>query len=253
MLATGCAIDEHGAMVIDPNRFIKNISDTYQAQTIKQEAERGDAGAQLVLGSYYASGRGVPRDFVEAAKWYRLSAEQGNATAQYRLGACYASGKGVEPDPAETVKWFSLSAEQGYMPAQFRLGLCYAVGRGTAPDRAEAAKWLHKAADQGSLGAQNALRRLESNGELDANQPENLTESGTGKATAEASDSATQNPPLTVDEIKTLSSSGVKAEAVIAQIKETNSKFSSQDLASAQQAKPAVDPEVIKCMAANLR
>ena len=34
----------------------------------------------------YAKGDGVPQDYKEAVKWFRLSAEQGNAKAQSNLG-----------------------------------------------------------------------------------------------------------------------------------------------------------------------
>ena len=37
----------------------------------------------------YDEGRGVARDYKEAAKWYRLAAEQGNISAQVNLGVLY--------------------------------------------------------------------------------------------------------------------------------------------------------------------
>ena len=48
----------------------------------KQQIEK----AQFNLGNRYAKGLGVPQDYKEAVKWYRLSAEQGVAQAQYNLG-----------------------------------------------------------------------------------------------------------------------------------------------------------------------
>ena len=44
----------------------------------KKKAEAGDSTAQYNLGQMYRTGRGVPKDFAEAVKWYRLAAEQGN-------------------------------------------------------------------------------------------------------------------------------------------------------------------------------
>ncbi|MCH8098520.1 MAG: sel1 repeat family protein [Proteobacteria bacterium] len=38
-------------------------------------AEQGDAEAQFNLGLMYYKGRGVPQDYAEAVKWYRLAAE----------------------------------------------------------------------------------------------------------------------------------------------------------------------------------
>ena len=45
-------------------------------------AEQGNAQAQYMLGELYAIGKGVPQDYVEAAKWFREAAEQGFLDAQ---------------------------------------------------------------------------------------------------------------------------------------------------------------------------
>jgi len=63
--------------------------------------------------------KGVPQDYKEAIRLYRLSAEQGLAEAQNNLGSMYSKGQGVPQDYQEAVKWFRLSAEQGYAQAQF--------------------------------------------------------------------------------------------------------------------------------------
>ncbi len=44
-------------------------------------AERGHAGAQVLLGGMYARGEGVPKDYTEALRWYRLAAAQGDEDA----------------------------------------------------------------------------------------------------------------------------------------------------------------------------
>ena len=63
---------------------------------LKAKAEGGDAQAQADLGVMYANGRGVPKDYTEARKWYRKAADQGHAEAQYKLGLMYAAaGQGV--------------------------------------------------------------------------------------------------------------------------------------------------------------
>jgi TPR repeat protein len=46
-------------------------------------AKQGGAYAQISLGIMYNRGRGVPQDYVEAVKWFRLAADQGLDTAQY--------------------------------------------------------------------------------------------------------------------------------------------------------------------------
>ena len=71
----------------------------------------------------HSKGLGVPQDYKEAVKWYRLSAEQGVAQAQYKLGWMYSNGLGVPQDYKEAVKWYRLSAEQGDAQAQYNLGV----------------------------------------------------------------------------------------------------------------------------------
>ena len=46
----------------------------------------------------YCYGRGVDKDYAQAAQWWRKAAEQGNATVQRGLGALYALGQGLERD-----------------------------------------------------------------------------------------------------------------------------------------------------------
>jgi TPR repeat protein len=43
----------------------------------------------------YANGKGVPQDYAEAVKWYRLAAEQGNAGAQFMLAHPCSIGRGI--------------------------------------------------------------------------------------------------------------------------------------------------------------
>ena len=52
-------------------------------------ARDGDAGAQYLVGTMYANGKGTPVDDVEARKWYRLAAENGIGRAQYLIGQMY--------------------------------------------------------------------------------------------------------------------------------------------------------------------
>ena len=124
----------------------------------RKSAEQGDAEAQNQIGSYYLTGSGVPKDGVEAIKWFLKSAVQGNAEAQFRLGVCYGIGaSGASQDLVEAVKWFRKAAGQGHASAQYNLGLCYYKGDGVPKDDAEAVKWYRKSADQGNADAQYDL------------------------------------------------------------------------------------------------
>ena len=66
--------------------------------TLKQQAQKGDAQAQNMLGAMYDTGRGVPRDYVVAFLCCLLSCGLGNSTAQFNLGLMYDLGQGVPQD-----------------------------------------------------------------------------------------------------------------------------------------------------------
>ena len=53
---------------------------------LRRQAEQGDASAQYNLGAMYENGEGVPRDYVQAHKWYNLAASGTTDEAKdYRL------------------------------------------------------------------------------------------------------------------------------------------------------------------------
>jgi S1-C subfamily serine protease len=115
----------------------------------KKEAEQGDAVAQFNLGLMYANGDGVPQDYKEVVKWYRLAADQGLAYAQFNLGLMYANGDGVPQDYKEVVKWWRLAAEQGHVKAQFNLGVAYRNGEGVPQDYVQSYAWFNLATASG--------------------------------------------------------------------------------------------------------
>ncbi len=62
----------------------------------------------------YEEGQGVPQDYKEAIRLYRLSADQGFAKAQSNLGVKYYEGQGVPQDYVSAHMWFNLSGSNGY-------------------------------------------------------------------------------------------------------------------------------------------
>lgn len=76
-------------------------------------AGAGHIDGQNNLGVMFNTGRGVDRNFAEAARWYRKAAERGHASAQTNLAILYATGQGVEKNEVIAYAWFSLAAEQG--------------------------------------------------------------------------------------------------------------------------------------------
>lgn len=111
-------------------------------EQLRREAEQGDPHAQVLLGITYRTGKGVPQDLAEAAKWYLKAAEQGEVNAQRYLGYVYLEGEGLPPDFAEAAKWYRRAAEQGDSTAQCIIGWMYAEGRGVPQDFRSAYVWL---------------------------------------------------------------------------------------------------------------
>ena len=84
--------------------FAEDLAET------RKKAEQGNTDAQFSLGLRYATGDGVPKDEVEAVRWYRKAAEQGDVQAQTNLGGMYYNGTGVPKDLVQTHMWWWCSA-----------------------------------------------------------------------------------------------------------------------------------------------
>jgi TPR repeat protein len=110
-------------------------------------ATRGSREAQLMLGTAYSRGEGVPQDDEQAVLWWRKAAEQGSADAQNELGSAYAEGRGVPIDPARAVEWWRKAADQDLAVAQANLGNMYRDGVGVTKNEKHAVELYRKAAD----------------------------------------------------------------------------------------------------------
>ncbi len=52
-------------------------------------------------------------DYDTALREFRLLAEQGHAQAQVNLGIIYSQGRGVPKDSVQAYRWYTLAADQG--------------------------------------------------------------------------------------------------------------------------------------------
>lgn len=81
-------------------------------------ARSGDVESQFNLAQMYRTGRGIPRDVLEAKRWYERAAALGYAPAQFQLGVLWERGDGVPPDLVEARSWFARAAQQNFEPAR---------------------------------------------------------------------------------------------------------------------------------------
>lgn len=158
-----------------------NASDIESASTfnaIARKAETGDMEAQYRLAELYETGRGIPKDFEAAARWYRSAANQGDSNAMHRLGSLRYRGKGFPPqtwgditwlmvngegirqDFPEALMWYEKAAALGHPRSRTSLGFMHNGGHGVPRDFIEAAKWYIVAGDQGEIEARKYLEKL---------------------------------------------------------------------------------------------
>jgi TPR repeat protein len=76
---------------------------------LRENAARGDAHAQYLLGTAYYLGKDVVRDAATAVTWFRKAANQGDAEAQATLGLVYITGIGVPQDYVMAHMWLNLA------------------------------------------------------------------------------------------------------------------------------------------------
>jgi TPR repeat protein len=130
------------------------------AEIFLHEANLGNVQAQCNIGFMYNNGQGVPQDYKEGMRWYRLAADQGDAQAKNNLGVMYYIGQGVPQDYKEAAKWYRLAADQGNAQAQENLGLMYVMGQGVPEDFIEAYAWFAVAAENGNETSRDNMDQI---------------------------------------------------------------------------------------------
>jgi uncharacterized RDD family membrane protein YckC len=90
-----------------------NLTPATFLEELEETAAKGDPKSQLILGNAYLSGKELPQNYKEAARWFKRAAAQGNARGQYQLAVLYVSGKGVPKDFAKGIKLLKQAADGG--------------------------------------------------------------------------------------------------------------------------------------------
>jgi TPR repeat protein len=125
-----------------------------------QQAQSGDAAAQLALGRAYEEGKRVPQDDDQAVVWFRRAADQGNAAAQNSLGVMYSQGRGVPRDKQEAFRWYKKAAKQGLAEGLYNVAISYFNGEGPGEDVGLAYAWMELARRSGDEQAGEALKHM---------------------------------------------------------------------------------------------
>ncbi len=100
---------------------------------LKRLADKGDAGAQALVGLRYAGADGttdVAPDIKKALEYFQKSANKSHVMGEYLLGVAYMSGAGVEKDEARAFDLFKRAGEHGHPNGSYWVGEMTAKGRG---------------------------------------------------------------------------------------------------------------------------
>jgi len=102
-----------------------------------------DPEAQYYLGQLYLSGKGAPKDAIQAARWLRLSANKGDHRAQALLGGMLFKGEQVSRQAALGLFWL-IVAKDAAGPDEAWITDMYtsALAQANESERAMAHKYL---------------------------------------------------------------------------------------------------------------
>ena len=133
-----------------------------EAALVMMEAAAGVASSQTRLGRMLYAGYLLPRDDIQARRWFEVAARRGHVEAQGMFGYFLERGLGGAVSESEGERWLLMAAEKSDPFAQMRYGLLQLVknaGR-QGYDARPLLKHLVPAAEQGEWGAQAALASL---------------------------------------------------------------------------------------------
>lgn len=112
-------------------------------------ADQGHIGAQVMLGSLYDEGAGVPRDLQKSIAYYNAASEAGDANATERLAWIYFENEELENNYLKAAALFQSIAAHSH-DAQYMLGYLYYEGKGFPQNYAQARHWFEAARAAGN-------------------------------------------------------------------------------------------------------
>ena len=128
----------------------------------KLAREQHSVFSALFLHDIYTYGKGVRRNFANAAEYLGIAAESGHAESMFS----YALGLYNNKKYDESALWFKNAAESGNVSAAYLYGHQVYQGMGVAQDKAEGIKFIEEAAKKDHNVANYEMGRVILSGEL---------------------------------------------------------------------------------------
>lgn len=146
-----------------PENF-KRISDFLKtaAGRFKKAADAGHTEAQYRLGECYYSGQGVPLNYNEAYKYYKLAAEKNHTDAIFKQAIILYKGMGsIRKDVRTAISLWKKAAECGHAEAMYNLAQHYENEASNPNSLCKAKDYYESAINLGHEKSLEALMALE--------------------------------------------------------------------------------------------
>jgi len=109
-----------------------------------KRAEEGDIYYMRILGTAYAHGEYLPKDYIAAQAWLRKAAELGSDEAKKQLAKLLSEGNGIAQNLEEA---FDINQELMFdcdLDAMAEVGIAYKLGKGVPKDEKKGSYYINK-------------------------------------------------------------------------------------------------------------
>ena len=128
--------------------------------SLKAQADKGDAAAQLEYGRCLVQGDGVDQDIQEGAKYCKKAADAGNVAAQVFYGRILNECDGIAMNKSEAARYFKMAMDNGDVVAAWEYGLLRKYSTGKDRNFEEALHCLKMADEKGNAHAHSDYKKF---------------------------------------------------------------------------------------------
>jgi TPR repeat protein len=141
------------------------LQDQPSSSDLENACSHGNIDKCYSAGRLFELGQGVPRDYMQAYKYFKQACDGGNVEGCNELGFLFANGFGVARDYQQAYKYGKQACDGGEMLSCKNLGLLFLNGQGVALDYSQAFKYFKQACDGGNPLGCNSLGFLFEHGD----------------------------------------------------------------------------------------
>ena len=80
---------------------------------VKSAADRGQVDAMHFYAKQKHEGELVPKDCIEASKYYKMAADKGHSESQNLYSVMLFNGDGIDQNFTESARYFKMASDQG--------------------------------------------------------------------------------------------------------------------------------------------